>query len=409
VLKTRIDVARTLVFGLGAWLLAIAPARSEVTTIPGGAGAPIVRVQALQGNVTIRTWDRPDVQIDGDQSSYSLEQHVNRIPAVFPPTPISPGRISGPDGVPIDLPAESFVVSTLPPGPRDVVVVKGLAVGTLTVTVPSNTPVLGVQLARGSLNVDGYRNGTLIAHMRDGNVALRNMSGDVFVQDLRGTLQVSDSSFGRLRARGALGPMIFERCNVRQIEATNVNGSIVYDRGTFEPGLARFASVRGDVAVGVASGQAELGGSVSDSGRVYTMFDNPAQVDSRDGHSSATVGGGGGATVNATSGSGNVYLYDGSLHARPHLPSDWQAPLGTLSGTTRSGYGAPGFSTQARPEYPARYQSAPQREAPRSPYGSYPYPYGYPPPRRATAPANYGRRYYPPPPPHSSAPHPPKH
>ena len=68
-LKTRIDVARTLVFGLGAWLLAIAPARSEVTTIPGGAGAPIVRVQALQGNVTIRTWDRHDVQIDGDQSS----------------------------------------------------------------------------------------------------------------------------------------------------------------------------------------------------------------------------------------------------------------------------------------------------------------------------------------------------
>ena len=121
---------------------------------------------------------------------------------------------------------------------------KGLAVGTLTVTVPNNTPVLGVQLARGSLNVDGYHNGTLIAHMRDGNVGLHNMSGDVFVQDLRGTLQVSDSTFGRLRARGALGPMVFERCNVRQIEATNVNGSIVYDRGTFEPGLARFAAIR---------------------------------------------------------------------------------------------------------------------------------------------------------------------
>jgi hypothetical protein len=419
VLETRIGVARALVFGLGAWLLATAPARSEVTTVPGGAGAPIVRVQALQGNVTIRTWDRPDVQIDGDPASYSLEQHVARIPAVFTPTPISPGRIAGPDGTPIIIPAESFVVSTLPAGPRDVVVVKGTQLGSLTVTIPNNTPVLGVQIGRGSLSVDGYRNETLIAHMRDGNVALRNMSGDVFVQDLRGTLSAEDSSFGRLRARGALGPMVFERCNVRQIEATNVNGSIVYDRGTFEPGLARFASEHGDVAVGVASGPAELGASVSDGGRVYTMFDNRAQVDLHEGHSSASLGGGGGATVNATSGSGNVYLYDGSLRARPRLPAEWQAPAGTLFGAPRNGYGAGSFGGQPRYEgaprsgYPMHYQSAPQYEAPRGPYSAYPHPYSaysrpyaYPPARRPSAPANGARR---PPPPHEPQGHGNKH
>lgn len=381
VLITRLGAARALVFGLGAWLLATAPAFSEVTTVPGGAGAPIVRVQGLDGNVTIRTWDRPDVQIEGDPSLYTLEQHVNRIPAVFPPTPISPGRIVAPDGTPINLPAESFVVSTLPPGPRDVVVVKGAFLGSLTVTVPSNTPVLGVQIGHGSLSVDGYRNGTLIAHMRNGNVSLHNMSGDAFVQDLRGTLAVSDSSFGRLRARGALGPMVFERDNVRQIEVTNVNGSIVYDRGTFEPGLARFASEHGDVAVGVASGPAELGGSVSDNGRVYTMFDGHAQVDTHDGHSYASLGGGGGATVNATSGSGNVYLYDGSLRARPRLPAEWQTPFGTLSGAPRSGFGAPGaFGGQSRTEYPARYQNVTPYQAPHPLYQSAPRPYE-PPPR----------------------------
>lgn len=388
-LITRLGAARALVFGLGAWLFATAPAFSEVTTVPGGADAPIVRVQALEGNVIIKTWDRPDVQIDGDPLSYTLEQHVNKIPAVFPPTPISPGRIMGPEGQ-IDIPAESFVVSTLPPGPRNVVVLKGTQVGTLTVTVPSNTPVLGLQVGKGTLSVDGYRNGTLIAHMRNGNVTLRNMSGDAFVQDLRGTLQVNDSSFDRLRARGALGPMVFEHCNVRQIEATNVNGSIVYDRGTFEPGLARFASERGDVAVGVASGPAELGGSVSESGRVYTMFDGRAQVDSRDGHSFASLGGGGGATVNATSGSGNVYLYDGSLRSRPRLPAEWQMPYGALSGAPRAGFGA------ARPGYgapPGSYGGQPHYEPP---------PQYYPPAHRTAAPQ---RRYYPPP---HSAPHPPK-
>ena len=410
VLITRLGAARALVFGLGAWLLATAPAFSEVTTVPGGAGAPIVRVQALEGYVTIRTWDRPDVQIDGDPSSYTLEQHVNKIPAVFPPTPISPGRITGPDGVPIDLPAESFVVSTLPPGPRDVVVLKGAQIGAVTVMVPYNTPVLGVQIGKGSINVDGYRNGTLIAHMRNGSVSLRNMTGDAFVQDLHGTLQVSDSSFGRLRARGALGPMVFERCNVRQIEATNVDGSIVYDRGTFEPGLARFASEHGDVAVGVASGPAELGGSVSDNGRVYTMFDGRAQVDARDNHSFAALGGGGGATVNATSGSGNVYLYDGSLRARSRLPAEWQMPYGTLSGAPRTGFGVPGAyggqpryenaprGYQAMPPYygPRTYQTAPRsyQTAPR-PYQTAPRSYGMPPGYHTSAPPS-ARHYAPP-------------
>ena len=267
--------------------------------------------------------------------------------------------------------------------------------------------------------------------MRNGSVNLRNMSGDAFVQDLRGTLQISDSSFGRLRARGALGPMVFERDNVRQIEATNVNGSIVYDRGTFEPGLARFASEHGDVAVGVASGPAELGGSVSDNGRVYTMFDGRAQVDTHDGHSYASLGGGGGATVNATSGSGNVYLYDGSLRARPRLPAEWQTPYGTLSGAQRSGFSAPGtFGGQSRSEYPARYQSVspyaaprlyqaaprpyqaaprPYQAAPRPyqaaprPYQAAPRPYGAPPAYRP--PASNSHHYSPP----HSAPHPPKH
>ncbi len=391
-LKTRLGVARALVFGLGAWLLSTAPALSEITTVPG-ADAPIVRIQALQGNVTIRTWDRPDVQIDGDPSTYTLDQHVSKIPANFPPTPISPGRIVGPEGL-IELPAESFVVSTLPPGSHNTIVLKGGFVGTLSIMVPSATPVLSAQIGLGSLNVDGYHNGTLIAHMRAGSVTLRDMSGDAFVQDLRGTMQISDSSFGRLRARGALGPMIFERCNVRQIEASNVDGSIVYDRGTFEPGLARFASDRGDVAVGVASGNAQLGGSVSSSGRVYTMFDGRAQVDAHDVRTSAAVGSGGGATVNATSGSGNVYLYDGSLWSRTRLAPEWQTPFGTLSGANTRGFNAGGFGGQSRygtvPHYPTNpgYDSGPRQyltqprpysqpygTAPR-PYGSVPHPYG---------------------------------
>ncbi|HMD02480.1 MAG TPA: hypothetical protein VKG44_05885, partial [Candidatus Baltobacteraceae bacterium] len=131
-----------------------------------------------------------------------------------------------------------------------------------------------------------------------------------------------------------LGPMIFERCSARQIEATNVNGAIVYDRGSFEPGLARFDSLKGDVAIGVASG-AQLDGRAASGGRVYTLFDQHAQVNAREGAASALVDGGG-PTVNATSGSGNVYLYDGSLRARNRVPAEWQPPLGVLHGNPRN-------------------------------------------------------------------------
>jgi hypothetical protein len=110
---------------------------------------------------------------------------------------------------------------------------------------------------------------------------------------------VTNSSFERVRARSLTGNMTFEHCNVRQIEATSVNGSIVYDGGSFQPGSRGFESTRGDVAVG-ANGPAELGGHADGSGRVYTNFQGPAHVDGRDGEASATVDGGG-PVVTATS------------------------------------------------------------------------------------------------------------
>src|SRR5665213_2870012 len=46
---------------------------------------------------------------------------------------------------------------------------------------------------------------------------------------------------------------VFERCRSKQIEATSVTGSIVYDGGAFDPGLARFESQSGNIALGVTS------------------------------------------------------------------------------------------------------------------------------------------------------------
>ena len=128
---------------------------------------------------------------------------------------------------------------------------------------------------------------------------------------LNGRLEVVDSSFDRLRARGNAATFVFEHDRARQIEVTTVSGSIVYDNGTFDPGLARFESTSGSIAIGVAAG-AQVAARSND-GHVYSMWEKRTPIDQRsDGEASATIAGGG-PVVNAVTGRGNVYLYDGTL------------------------------------------------------------------------------------------------
>jgi hypothetical protein len=324
-------------FALLAWFAACAPARADVQTFDG-LQAPVIHVNLRSGDLTIRTWDRQAVQVDGDPS-LKIVRRINTVPVNQEPTLIPPAETPGQDG-PVNLPAESFVTS-LAPGPHDVINVRGeeaAGTGPVTVTVPSDAALVLARTVNGNLEVHNYRAGTLLGFVRNGRIALDNVGGTVFVQNLRGPVLVNDSDVSRIRARTALGNLVFERCNVKQVEATSVNGSIVYDGGSFAPGLARFDSTHGNVAIG-ANGPVQMGGHAA-SGRVYTLFDNRAQIDRGDGAAHAAVGTGG-PVITATSGSGNVYLYDGSLRSRQRVPPEWNAPDQTLRGPAAPARHAP--------------------------------------------------------------------
>jgi hypothetical protein len=359
-------VARIVSYTLVAWLLTSAAARAELTTIDG-VEAPIVRIQIpAQANLTIRTWDRATVQIDGDASAYTVDRSMNRVPANLPPTLIRVGQTNGPSG-PISLPAESFVVSTLPPGPRAVVLIKGQAghsVGPITVTIPANTALLAGNVARGSIALQNYQNGTFILHLNNGFATIDGAGGDGFIQVLHGPLFVSDSTFNRLRARSAVGLQVYERCSVRQIEASSVNGSIVYDNGRFDPGLARFDVTNGNVALGT-NRAAQLNGHVAGGGRVYTLFERRAQIDARESDASAIVDGGG-PLATATSANGNVYLYDGSLRTKTRIPAEWQAARAALR---REGNALPSSSPPIEQPKPQSKPPPPNPEPPRKKSG----------------------------------------
>ncbi len=323
--RPAVGWALQLLFVLAAWVAAAnAPARADVNVLDVAA-APVIRVNVREGAVTIRTWDRNAVQVDADPSVL-IERKPFHAPASLGSLPIGAAGHAGSDTF---MPAESFVPGSVPPGPRDSIFIHSDAdtvAGPVTVTIPYDSPLVFAIARGGPLHVEGYRGGTLVAYTTSGRLSLADSGGTVFVQSGRGPIVVSDSNFDRIRARSLQGNITFERCVVHQIETTAIGGSIVFDGGSFQPGLARFESVRGDVAVG-SEAAAEITAR-SSTGRAYSSFLNHASVDERDGQSHVTIDGGG-PVVTAASESGNVYLYDGSLRNRS-LPPPWHAPTETL-------------------------------------------------------------------------------
>lgn len=314
----------TLAVTLAAGLAYARPARAETTTFEG-LSAPIVRVNLHAGDVTIRTWDRQSVEVTGEATLSIVHRTMHQVPEQT--AILIPQAHSGP----ATLAPETFVISSIAPGTHDAVVVKSMPdtpAGPVVVTVPNDAALVFVFARGGNLDVHDYRGGTFVGFTSRGRLALQHVGGTIFAQTGRGALVVDDATTDRLRARTLSGNIAFERCRSHQIEATSIDGSIVYDEGSFEPGLARFESTHGDVAIGTISA-VEFGAHVAGEGRVFTQFERGARTSGTQGDANAVVGGGG-PVVTAATQTGNVYLFDGTLRTRERLGAAWQRPLAML-------------------------------------------------------------------------------
>ncbi|MGA8574807.1 MAG: DUF4097 family beta strand repeat-containing protein [Candidatus Cybelea sp.] len=272
--------------------------------------------------MTIQTWDRPQILIISEQPVDARRLAPPEVDSQIPKQlQIASDEIQTDRGL-VTLPAESFVVPELPREPHDAIVARGS--GKMTIFIPRNTAMVMAQQRGGHLSIENYH-GFFVAHARAAGVSLNNVSGTGFVESLRGRIIANDSTFDRLRVRTATGDMFFKGCTSQQIQATSAYGSIVYDDGVFQPGLARFESEHGNVALGVR-GSAQIGAH-SGSGHVESSFDDDAHVRGDPATKQATVGNGG-PVVTATSKNGSVYLYNGSMNEHPQVRQ-------ALSGSTR--------------------------------------------------------------------------
>jgi hypothetical protein len=296
-----------------------APARADEQFDVGPS--PVLNVMDDRGQVTIQTWDRPQILISSENPAdirHLAPQEVD--PGIPRQMQMPSHRIQTQHG-PVTLPAESFVLPELPGEQHDAIVARGS--GNMTITIPRSTAMVIAHLRAGHLTLQNYR-GIFVTHVRSAAVSLNNVEGTGYVESLRGRIVATNSSFDRLRVRSAMGNMLFQGCTSHEIQATSTYGSIVYDDGSFQPGLARFESEHGNVALGVRGG-AQIGAH-SGAGHVISSFQDDVQVRGDPATKQATVGGGG-PVVTATSKNGSVYLYSGSMNEHPHVRQE-------LSGST---------------------------------------------------------------------------
>jgi hypothetical protein len=284
--------------------------------------SPVLNVHLTRGQLTIQTWDRQQVLITSDKPIDVRHLAPSDVdPGIPKQLQISSQRIQTEHG-PVTLPAESFVLPDLAGSQHDAIMARGS--GRVTITIPRGTAMVLAHVRGGHLTLDNYH-GVFIAHVRFAGISLNHVSGTGFVESLRGRIVATDSTFDRLRVRTATGNMLFQGCTSHQIQASSTYGSIVYDNGHFQPGLARFDSEHGNVALGVQGG-AQIGAH-SATGHVISSFRNEASVRGNPTTQQATVRGGG-PVVTATSKNGSVYLYSGSMNDHPHVREQ-------LSGSTR--------------------------------------------------------------------------
>jgi hypothetical protein len=336
-----VDVPRTralrwIAAGLGLFvslsITSAAPALAGTSSLDVGDQTVVnVLVRGRGNQVTVRVWDRSSVQVDyADESAPVMEKQS--IPFGTPRFPLSQqiplqlfvARDKDGQIVPsAPLPPEVFPYASFRPGPHDAVSVVAPEGARLVLTVPASTGILSLRIGGGQTVLEGYRGANLFIVQNQGRVQLTGATTTAFVQMNYGVFYAADGNFERFRIRGIGAHDVFEHCRTKQIEATSVTGSILYDGGSFDPGLARFESLSGHIALGVNSA-AQLVGR-SQEGHVYTAFDRRATVDQRsEGEATATVGEGG-PLVNAISTRGNVYFYEGTLAGRRSVAQEWRA------------------------------------------------------------------------------------
>lgn len=190
---------------LAAALLVPVSARAErLERIFPAAEDTVVEVRNLNGQVTLKAWNRPQVQVVALRRSLVVETHIEQ----------ASNRIH----------VHTHLLQSSAPASERVV--------DYEIWAPANARLQIYQEA-GSLQVENFTDDVSVETVA-AQVRLRNLSGHTSVNTLNGSIQVEQCS-GRLEATSISGSLRFLETDSDRLVAKTTSGDILYE-GDLRPG-----------------------------------------------------------------------------------------------------------------------------------------------------------------------------
>jgi DUF4097 and DUF4098 domain-containing protein YvlB len=200
----------TIVIGCALIILSPATARPQavVDTLLSVGSNATVEVENMVGDITISTWDRNEVRV---QATGTAEVHVDREDSeVSVEAELVPGHGRATDFT-LTIPKDADI---------EVHTIEG------RISVEGTTGRIDAHSVKGLVRVRGGRN-TIDVGSVEGGIELSGARGRVEAHSVNEFVSLTDV-VGDIEATTVNGPVTLKRCDARSLEASSVNGAIVF-------------------------------------------------------------------------------------------------------------------------------------------------------------------------------------
>ena len=207
-----------------------APQTNETVTVTRGAR---LNVSNFAGEVVVKAWDRDSVRIQARHGSRT------RVNISTPATGVS-------------------ITASSPTGPSGSVDYEITAPAWMPVKVNGTYNFVTIEGIQAELSAENVR-GDIVIKGGTGMITARTVEGEVIIDGARGRMNIYGVNEG-IRVTGSSGDIAAETVNgsiqlqkieSSNVDATTVNGDILYDGTLADRGKYRFASHNGDLVLGL--------------------------------------------------------------------------------------------------------------------------------------------------------------
>lgn len=219
---------------MSAMLVAAAPIQETDTTVSVNPNARL-RIELMRGDVTIRTWSRPELRVVGDLGSrerldVSTGQAVVRVG-------VRGGHGMAEADLEITMPATMSVEME---GPF------------LDVDIRGSEGEVSVETVQGDIHLEGGRRFVNLQSVQ-GDVDCSGATGRLSLGSVNGDVDVSDAS-GEITLEAVNGEIRVNSVQSEAVEATTLNGEIYYSGTIRETGQYSFTTHNGDLVITIPEG-----------------------------------------------------------------------------------------------------------------------------------------------------------